>query len=163
VLKVYVDGKRSPEAIAKTPAREYSAAVSPDARWLAYVSDETNRTEVYVRDLTSTGARWQISSDGGVEPHWSADGRELTYRADTRLMEVDVETHPVFHAGIPKILAKGIYVLRTDTGMSFDLDRKSGRFLMIRPADDRLEEGREGIRVVLNWLADVRRLTSEKP
>ena len=63
-----------------TPFDESSPAFSPDGRWLAYVSDESGRGEVYVQPFPGPGGKWPISTDGGTEPAWSADGRELYFR-----------------------------------------------------------------------------------
>ena len=71
-------------------AGEMMPAFSPDGRWIAYVSPQSARNEVYVRSSTGEGSTWQISNDGGVEPVWSASGRELFYRVDDKMMVVDV-------------------------------------------------------------------------
>jgi Tol biopolymer transport system component len=69
------------------------AEFSPDAKFIAYSSDETGRPEVYVQRLDGSGARWQISSDGGCEPHWRDQGRELTFvDAEGWMTAVDVPT-----------------------------------------------------------------------
>ena len=72
-------------------AGEMMPTFSSDGRWLAYVSSQSARNEVYVRSSTGGGRTWQISNGGGVEPVWSASGRELFYRADDTMMVVDVE------------------------------------------------------------------------
>jgi protease II len=147
-----------PKPIASTRFDEYAPALSPDGKWIAYQSDETSRDEVYVRDATGAGGRWQISTDGGEEPNWSPDGRELYYRSDTRLMVVPVESGSGFKAGQARILFDGVYRMRSDTNVSYDVDPKGGRFLMIRPAD---EEGSDtSIRIVLDWLRELKRLES---
>ncbi len=74
-----------------TPAQETNAKLSPDGRWLAYVSNESSRPEVYVQAMAGGGAKWLVSRGGGLQPQWSADGRELYYLAlDRRLMVVEV-------------------------------------------------------------------------
>src|SRR5207245_8395319 len=59
----------------------YGGAISPDGKWLAYESRESGRSEVYVRQLPSGPGKWQISSQGGIQPRWSGDGRELFFRS----------------------------------------------------------------------------------
>src|SRR5262249_31555390 len=86
---------------------EYAAALSADGHWLAYQSNESGRPEIYVRDMSESGGRWQISTDGGEEPRWANDGRELFYRKQGSFMSVTCELNPTFHASTPKELFKG--------------------------------------------------------
>jgi serine/threonine-protein kinase len=81
-----------------TPAEESAPAVSPGSRWLAYASDETGRMEIYVRPFPNVAAgRWQVSREGGIEPVWSPNGRELYFRArNNHLMAADIVTSPSF-------------------------------------------------------------------
>jgi serine/threonine-protein kinase len=143
-----------------TPFNDYGAALSTDRRWLAYQSNESGRPEIYVRDLSGSGGRWQISIEGGEEPHWSPDGRELFYRNNDLFMSVAVETRPAFQAGTPKTLFNGTYNLRSNSGVSYDVDPKGGRFLMIRPAEYSTTPAQ--VRVVVNWFEDLRRLAPMK-
>ena len=80
-------------------------AFSPDGRWVAYVSDESGRNEIYVQAFPLSGAKFQISSGGGNEPTWRGDGSELFYiAADRSLMAAPVKTISGFEAGVPKAL-----------------------------------------------------------
>jgi eukaryotic-like serine/threonine-protein kinase len=108
-----LEGDRKPVPFLRTEFDEGQGYFSPDGRWVAYYSNETGRAEIYVRPFTadspreasSAGPKWLISTAGGVEPRWRADGRELFYVAlDGKLMAVDVTTGPVFEAGVPKAL-----------------------------------------------------------
>jgi serine/threonine-protein kinase len=159
IFRWFADAAAKPEPLVATPSDEYAAAVSPDGRWLAYQSNESNRYEVYVRDLQGTGARWQVSSGGGEEPHWSANGRELYFRAESRLFVSPVELQPTFRPGTPSLLMQGIYNMRSDSGISFDVDPKSGRFVMIRLASSGANQAR--VRLVLNWLDEFRRVMND--
>lgn len=139
-----------------TPFNDYGAALSTDGRWLAYQSNEYGRPEIYVRDLSGSGGRWQISTEGGEEPHWSPDGRELYYRNNDLFMSAAVETRGAFQSAKPKSLFKGIYNLRSNSGVTYDVDPKGGRFLMIRPAEQSASPAE--VRVVLNWFEELRRV-----
>lgn len=141
--------------LVRTPFSEYAAALAPDNRWLAYQSNESGRPEIYVRDTEGAGGRWQISTEGGEEPRWSNDRRELYYRNGDQLMSVDVVTAPTFQAGRPVKLFDGIFDLRTNSGITFDVDPKRDRFLMIRPAEDSTAPS---LTIVLNWFDELRRL-----
>ena len=142
------DGPITP--IVNTDFNEFGAALSPDTRWLAYQSPENGPPEIWVRDLSGSGGRWQISTAGGEEPRWSPDGRELFYRNNTFFMSTSIDTKTSFSAGAPKTLFTGIFDLRSNSGMSYDIDPKTGRFLMIRPAQSSAS-AMPVIKVVLNW------------
>jgi len=146
--------------IVNTPFNDYAAALSPDNRWMAYQSSETGRPEIYVRDMSATGGRWQVTTEGGEEPHWSRDGRELYYRNGASFMSAAVQVQPTFHNDKPRELFKGMYDLRSNSGVSYDVDPKGGRFLMIRLAQD--SNPPTQVRVVLNWSDEVRRLVPVK-
>ena len=138
-----------------TRFNEYAAALSPNGRLVAYQSNESGRPEIFVKDLSASGARFPISTDGGEEPRWSPDGHELYYRKSNLLMSVPVETGAAFHAGTPKELFKGVYDLRSNSGVTFDVDPKTNRFLMIRLGDDVISPTQ--VRVVVNWFEELRR------
>jgi hypothetical protein len=142
------------EPIVATPADEYSSDVSTDGRWLAYSSDETGRTEVYVRDLTSAGGRWQISVAGGDEPHWSGDGTRLYFRYSDGVFAASIDTRAGFTPTPPRLILRGAYNLRSDTGRTFDVDPRTGRVLMVRPVVD--QKAKPGVRVVLNWFEELK-------
>ena len=93
-------GKGPIEPLIATPFREYFPALSSDGRWIAFVSDQSGRSEVYVRTLDSAGTMTQVSQGGGDEPLWSRDGRDLFYRSylpgDVKLVAARVETTPAF-------------------------------------------------------------------
>jgi Tol biopolymer transport system component len=86
------------------PFQKGDGVLSPDGRWLAYVSDEAGQESVYVRPFPSGEGRWQISTPDGFEPRWSPDGKALFYRADATLYRVPVQLAPVFSAGRPVLL-----------------------------------------------------------
>jgi hypothetical protein len=87
-------GERKPFPFADSPFDERTGAISPDSRWVAYASNESGHFEVFVRSFTG-GGRWQVSRDGGQEPHWRRDGKELFYlSADQRIVAVEVIPDP---------------------------------------------------------------------
>jgi Tol biopolymer transport system component len=84
---------------------EYRGTFSPDGRWLAYQSNESGRSEVYVQAFPEPGRKWQVSTQGGGSPSWTRGGGQLFYvAADRKLMRVDAKTAPSFDAGIPEAL-----------------------------------------------------------
>lgn len=151
-----MSGERAPIPLLQTRHNEEQAQVSPDGRWFAYTSDESGRSEIYVQDFPSPVRKWQISTAGGGDARWRADGRELFFIADDRtLMAVDVREAATFEHGPPRALF--------DTGMQphwgearnhYDVSRDGKRFLFMTPAaDDRSMP----FTVVVNWMAPFRR------
>ena len=89
----------------RTNANETTAVLSPDGRWLAYSSDESGRYEVYVQSFPDGGGKRQISTTGGIGPHWRGDGKELYYHAqDGKLMAVPVTDRTSLALGAPVAL-----------------------------------------------------------
>jgi serine/threonine-protein kinase len=147
---------RSRKVFLATPATEGAGRFSPDGRWLAYVSDESGRPEIYVQPFPGPGGKWQISTDGGSEPAWNPNGRELFYRTGDSMMAVPVTTQPSFSAGRPTELFKGTYLASTFplTGTTYDVTRDGQRFLMIK---DQAASATQ-INVVVNWFQELKRL-----
>jgi dipeptidyl aminopeptidase/acylaminoacyl peptidase len=141
-------GKARSQPYLQTPFREYAARFSPDGRWVAYVSDESGRDEVYVRPYPGPGAKLPVSTDGGREPVWSSNGRELFYRTGARLMAVPVNLGSSFTAGKAKLLFEAHYAAHYDT-------TDGEHFLMMTPDQPRPE-----IVVVQEWLEAVKRRTA---
>ena len=160
MAKLALVANAKPETLVATPFDDFSGAWSPDGRWLAYQSDESGRAEVYVRDTSSAGGRWQVSTTGGDEPSWSPDGRELYYRNETQMMAVSVDTRTTFAPSAPRVLFDGVYNLRSDTGVSYAIHPKGDRFLMVRLTEENVAST---MLVVTNWFADLRRLMSSAP
>jgi serine/threonine-protein kinase len=150
-----------PRALFRVGAGEMMPTFSPDGRWIAYVSwQQSGRSEIYVSASTGEGSIWQISSGGGVEPVWSADGRELFYRADDKMMAVDVVLSPAISFGKPHVLFEGSYMFGATESQEFDVSRDGRRFLMLKPT--RPLEARP-LNVIVNWFDDVRRRVPAAP
>jgi Tol biopolymer transport system component len=147
-------GDRKPIPFARTEFPEGMAVFSPDGKYVAYQSDESGRREVYVRTFPGQGGKWQISSAGGQEPSWRADGKELFYRSlDQKLMTVEVSTVQGFQAGTPKPL----FLMRVQSGNArskYLASADGQRFLVVGPLS---RESMVPTAVVLNWAADLPR------
>ena len=149
-----LSGDHKPIPLLRTPFREMSPVFSPDSRWLAYSSDETGRNEVYVRPFPNEGGRWKISTDGGVQPRWSGNGRELFYRNGTKMLAVDMDTRNGFAASQPRLLFEGAYRMNVNLVAAYDVTADGQRFVMQRSRQD---AGGDQIHVVLNWSEEVKR------
>jgi hypothetical protein len=143
-----MDAEGEPFPVAKTRFREINAKLSPDGRLVAYVSTESGRNEVYVQEFPEPLSKWQVSTAGGSDPYWRADGREIVYRApDSRIMSVSVESGAGFTADAPVAL----FQARLQPMIARSLYRPTPdaqRFLTLAPL------GRDFIlptAIVLNW------------
>ena len=148
---------RKAQPFLQTPFMEVAPTFSPDGRWLAYVSDESGRPEVYVQPYPGPGGKWQISTEGGTEPVWNRNGRELFFRSGNKMMAADVTTQPGFSAGKPRKLFEGSYV-RSDwplASMTYDVSADGQRFLMVK-ATEQASSATE-INIVLNWFEELKR------
>lgn len=135
-------------------------ALSRDGRWLAYASDETGRTEVYVQPYPGLGARTQISAEGGREPAWSPDGRELFYTVRTngpglKMMAVSVVTQPAFAAGAPRLLFEGGFGAALPV-RDYDISPDGRRFLMVRLDEQRPVAQSTDMVLVQNWAEELK-------
>ena len=115
----------------RTRFNEYAPVFSPDARHVAYVSDESGRPEIFVVAFPDATGKRQLSADGGSEPIWSPTGLELFYRSGNRLMRVDL-SGGVTHAGIPTTLFEGEFAHGTVTLANYDVSADAATFLMVR-------------------------------
>ena len=141
-----LEGERKPRPFLQTPAEEWGSEFSPDGRWLAYMSNESGRNEIYVQPFPGPAGKFQISTEGGSFPVWARNG-ELFYRNGDKMMAVDITTSPSFTAGNARLLFEGQY-------QSYDVTADAERFLMIREG----EQGATRLNVVLNWFEELKRL-----
>jgi serine/threonine protein kinase/Tol biopolymer transport system component len=163
VFALTVNGRHDDRPVLDSHANEGHAMLSPDGSLLAYVSNESKRYEVYVRQFPFAhgGRQWQISMDGGFEPQWRGDGKELFFLAANRtLMSVEVTgTGPRFSPGAPRALfpTSVTWLESQAMGRHYAPSRDGQRFL-IANATDRARS--IPITVVLNWAAG---LTDGRP
>jgi Tol biopolymer transport system component len=141
----------------RTPFNEASPRFSPDGHWLAYISDESGRYEVFVQAYPGPGGKYQISTEGGTEPVWNPNGRELFYRRGDKMMVVEIATQPGFAAGKPRMLFEGRYKLAPVPFDNYDVSADGQRFLMLKPIEQTSSSALTQINVVLNWFEELNR------
>jgi eukaryotic-like serine/threonine-protein kinase len=147
---VPIDGDRKPRPLIQTGADEGAARLSPDGRWLAYTSNESGTTEVYVQSFPPSGAKSLISREGGAEPRWRPDGRELYYLApDRSLMAVEVKPGAAFEPGTPAPLFR---LPAFNLGETNYAVLRDGRFLV----NTRILQTGTNITVVTDWLQQMK-------
>jgi eukaryotic-like serine/threonine-protein kinase len=154
-----LEGDRRPQPWLKTKFLEWAATFSPDGKYIAYWSDESGQREVYVRPYASLSGKWQISSNGGDDPIWSRDGRELFYREGTKLMSVAIQTQPEFRAAAPHLMFEGSY-LRNINGTEYDVAPDGQHFIMIEEATK--QPPITHLNVVLNWFEELKQRVPTK-
>jgi WD40-like Beta Propeller Repeat len=154
---------RTVQPFLRTPFNESVPRLSPDGRWLAYISNESGRYEIYVQPYPGPGGKLQISTEGGTEPTWNPNGRELFYRSGDKMMAVDIVMQPSFAAGKPRVLFEGRYELSPATTPNYDVSPDGQRFLMLKPNEQEASAPTQ-INVVLNWFEELKRrvLTDKK-
>jgi serine/threonine-protein kinase len=134
------------------PRTQRGARFSPDGGWVAYQSAESGRDEVHVRPWPAMDADYIVSTDGGTEPAWSADGRVLFYRRSREMVATTLTADEgAFRRSTPRVLFSGAFSHDQSGDVSYDVG-PDGRFLMRRP----VAGGRASVEVVLNWIAGVR-------
>jgi hypothetical protein len=134
--------------------------VSPDGRWLAYTSDESGQTEIYVRPFPAGRGKWQISPEGGQEPLWARDSSELFYRNAGKLMVVTIEKESFFSVGRPRLLFAGAHDPREMNPFgspNYDVS-PDGRFLIIKPEPSAPSTH---INFVINWFEELQKRIPE--
>ena len=145
-------GQRTAVPFLVNPNDDRQPRVSPDSRWVAYMSNETGREEVYVRSL-SGGGRVPVSTGGGGEPLWSRDGKRIFYRTEGRLIAATVSTSPSLAVTARDSVLAGPFAADL-FHPNYDVAPDGRSFVMIRPV-----EADRHVVLVVNWLEELRRRT----
>jgi eukaryotic-like serine/threonine-protein kinase len=154
------DGAPEPQPFHQNGFDEKSASFSPDGRYLAYSSDQSGRFEIYITAYPGPGAVTQVSPDGGTNPLWSRDGRELFYQNKMKMMAVKVATQPGLSVGVAQEL------FRTDInpayrrvfGREYDVTPDGKRFVMLAPVGPTVSPPQ--IHVIVHFSEELKRLVS---
>lgn len=156
ILPLTQDAKPFPYL--QTPFGEWDAQFSPDAKWIAYTSDESGKREVYVQSFPPGNGKWQISTGGGQYPKWPHSGNEIFFSTlDDVLTAVSVKTSPAFSIGKATPLFKlphGAPYAESDDILAYDVSPDGQRFLLNVPTETAKPSY---ITLVLNWTAALAR------
>jgi eukaryotic-like serine/threonine-protein kinase len=154
-----LSGDKKPQPILRTPFSEQHGRLSPDSKWIAYISDESGRPEVYVQSFPPSGGKWQLSTNGGFTPRWRGDGRELYYLTlDRKIMAVDVRpTQLAFEVQQARpLFVAPVDVVSAAAGNRFDVTADGQRFLINAPVENSTSASL-GTVVVVNWAAGLKK------
>ena len=145
-------GDRKPFPVVQTEFAETLATFSPDGRWIAYTTNETGQPNVYVQPFLRAGGKYRISPNGGRNPHWRADGKELFYlAADGAMTAVTIDATEAVAAGLPTTLFPAGAV---SANQAFSVTKDGKRFLVsTRPQDATATP----LTVILNWTSTLQR------
>ena len=151
-----MSGDRKPHVFLQTPFNEMQGKLSPDGHWMAYTSDESGMLEVYVRPFPAGAEKWAVSTNGGSEPKWRGDGKELFYLgADRKLMSVPIAAGGTLEAGVPKALFETkVGSINPEYRNQYAVSKDGNRFLI-----NAVSAGASSppITVVLNWTAGLKK------
>ncbi len=146
---------RTPKPLLQPKWTILNAQISPDTRWIAYASNETGTTEIYVSPFPNLTSKWQVSNSGGQEPKWRRDGKELFYLAsDGKMMSVAVTATASFEAGTPVALFQTHrrQPISAQDVFSYDVSPDGQRFLVATKVD---EPSAAPLSVTLNWASEL--------
>jgi Tol biopolymer transport system component len=138
-----LNGDKKLIPLLNSPANESNAVLSPNGKWLAYTSDESGRTEVYVTAFPGPGGKWQVSNGGGNVPSWSADGKQLYYSNGDKLMLVAIQNVDTFEFGAPTALP-----IHLNEFASLGPVAPGERFPVLKPLNGGQSSPQE---VIFNW------------
>jgi serine/threonine-protein kinase len=149
-----------PELFLGTPANEWMPAFSPDGQWIAYMSDDSGTTEIYVRSFSDPAGRWQISNGGGVNPAWSRHG-ELLYRGpDQRIFAVPYTVRGgAFIPGKARRWSETAVAI-VGTQSSWDLAPDGKRMAAVLPGNEDAAQSR--LVLLMNFTDELQRRTAAK-
>ena len=155
-IGIWRKASASEEMLIASRFGDLEPSLSPDGRFIAWVSDESGRREVYMRLLSDASRRLQVSTDGGDEPVWSPRGGELFYRRGPKMIAVPVSTAGEGRAGASSVLFEGRYEIDpfNNDSTNYDVTKDGQHFVMIRRLVD-ADRSRQQLNVVLHWFEEL--------
>ena len=143
-------GDTTRKPVVATRAYEEALRLSPDGRWIAYSTDESGAYEVVVQPFPGPGPRTQVSTNGGVEPVWSRDGRRLFYRTGRRVVAASLTTVPQLAVASRAELFDDVFLPATSPHANYDVSPDGSHLLFLAGVDD------QRLMVAYNWAVELR-------
>ena len=151
IFGLTMNEERAVTPVLQTEFDELEPMISPDGRWLAYQSNAPGRMEIYLQTFPDGGRTWQVSTEGGAQPVWNPNGRELFYRQGDTLMAVDIATDGELALGTPRALFE-----HSSPESAYDVGPDGERFIMIDASVSRAAPTE--LILVQNWTEELKRL-----
>ena len=145
-----------PHPFLQTPFRETAATFSPDGRYVAYLSHESGQDEIYVQPFPESGRKLTVSSNGGRQPRWARDGKELFYVEGSTLVAVSVSTGSTFSVGAATRLFEHPGLRGERLFPQYDISADGQRFILAETVGLGADAPKPSIHVVQNWFAEFR-------
>lgn len=152
-----LSGDAAPLSFVSSRFEEGEARFSHDGRWLAYQSDESGQPEIYVRSFPGPGGKRQISVDGGTQPRWRRDGRELYFRRGEAVMAVAVSKGGQFAAAVPRVLFEGPAADKSLEVSTWDALPEGDGFVFVEGH----AQPRTWVNLVTGWFDELRELQQQ--
>jgi Tol biopolymer transport system component len=150
IMSAPADGSRAPQQVVENEYVNRIGRLSPDGKWIAYTSNESGRVDVYIRPFPGPGASSQISTEGGNQPMWSRNGKELYYREGNKMMAAVISTAPEVRVTSRTPLFEDRFL--TSNATNYDV-LPDGRFVMIESTSGSAPQ----LFVIVNWKPPVGR------
>jgi len=151
-------GDTTSKPFAATPAAEGAPKFSPDGKWVAYTSNQDGGFQVYVQPFPPSGARYQVTTAGGMTPVWSRNDSRIFYVWNGRLNAATIRTSPTFAVLTRTAVLEGSYLLNLPPHANYDVSSDGRSFVLLRPVGQSNE-----IVVVHGWKYELRERTSGRP
>ncbi len=148
-----LDGDHTPHPLFTQSEGENDPQISPDGKWVAFVARVSSRLEIFVAPFPAAAPRRQVSTDGGDEPLWSPDGRELYFQNGTKLMSVAISPGASLSSGIPRVVHEGRFFKTINGNTSYGITPDGSRFLRIQQVTP--ERPLTQLELVLNWFQEM--------
>jgi serine/threonine-protein kinase len=145
---------RTPRLLFAPSAGESDGQFSPDGKWIAYQAAVSSRQEIFVSPFPGPGPRRQVSTEGGSEPLWSRDGRELFFQNGARLMGVTVTPGAAWSSTAPRVINEGRFLRGINGNTPWTVSPDGSRFLRVQMVEPELAITH--IELVLNWFSEVK-------
>jgi serine/threonine-protein kinase len=169
IWKTSPDRESKAKVLIDAPStNQFSSSVSPDGHWIAYISAESGQANIYVQPLPPTGAKFQITTGGGLFPMWSPDGKQIFYVINRGpfgdMWSLDVQTKPTFTFGKPTSLPIKSFPMNGGQGnpRGFDIAPDGKQFVIMQVAGEAAAEPSQQILVTLHWFEELKQRTGMK-